>query len=169
MLIGEKENLVSLLERPGQTPLGVARGAYRAVVLSGEGLDGGTGVHVGDGNGSVGNPRSLEGSPAVLDLTDFRHVCHGAASRHVRKDDFLVIAGQNVGALCHEMHAAENNELRLWSCGGLLGELERIPGDIGELNDLVTLIVMAQDEEPFAEFLLGCQGTRDKIGVGRRG
>ena len=66
------------------------------------------------------------------------------------------------------MHAAENNELRLWSCG-LLGELERIPGDIGELNDLVTLIVMSQDEEPVAECLLGCQGTRDKIGVGRRG
>ena len=59
------------------------------------------------------------------------------------------------------MHAAENDELCRWACGGLLGELERIPGDIGELNDLVTLIVMTQDEEPVAQCLLGCEGASD--------
>jgi len=37
------------------------------------------------------------------------------------------------------------------------------------LNDLVTLIVMSQNEEPIAQCLLGCESSRDEIGVGRRG
>jgi len=117
----------------------------------------------------VGNARSLESAPAVLDLADLRHIRHGASGRQVRKDHLLVIARQDVGALRHEVHAAENDELCLWSCGGLLGELKRIPRDIGELNDLVTLIVMTQDEEPVAQCLLCCQSSRGKVGVRRRG
>jgi hypothetical protein len=50
-----------------------------------------------------------QGFPAVIDLLDGRHVCHRTACGHVRKDDRLFGAAQDICRLGHEMHAAKND------------------------------------------------------------
>ncbi|MDH6584125.1 hypothetical protein M2161_003231 [Streptomyces sp. SAI-133] len=49
------------------------------------------------------------------------------------------------------------------------GQLEGVARDVGELDDLVTLVVVAEDEHLVAELLLGRAGALDQVGVGRRG
>ena len=53
--------------------------------------------------------------------------------------------------------------------GRLARELERVAGDVGELDDLVALVVVAEHEDPRAQRLLGREGARHQVGVGRRG
>ena len=36
--------------------------------------------------------------------------------------------------------------------GGLLRELERVAAEVGELDDLVALVVVAEDDEPLAQY-----------------
>src|SRR5205823_2435732 len=52
------------------------------------------------------------------------------------------------------MHAAEDDELRVGMAAHLAGELVGIAGVVGELDHLVSLIVMAEDHEPAAELPL---------------
>jgi iron-sulfur cluster assembly accessory protein len=78
-------------------------------------------------------------------------------------------AGQDVGALGHEVHAAEDDELGVRPGGRLAGELERVAGDVGELDDLVALVVVAEHEDPVAERGLGARARADQVGVARRG
>ena len=68
------------------------------------------------------------------------------------------VAGQDVGRLGHEVHAAEDDVRRLRAGGGLAGQLERVAGDVGELDDLVALVVVAEHEDPVAERRLGRAG-----------
>ena len=49
------------------------------------------------------------------------------------------------------MHAAEHDVVRLRVLGDRIRELERVAGVVGELDDLVTLVVMAEDHESLAE------------------
>ncbi len=58
---------------------------------------------------------------------------------------------QDVGALRHEVHAAKYDELGLGMPRDLLRELVRIARVIGELDDLVALVVMTEDHEPASE------------------
>ena len=51
--------------------------------------------------------------------------------------------------------------------GRVAGELEGVAGDVGELDDLVALVVVAEDEQPVAERGLGGPGALDQVGVGR--
>ena len=53
--------------------------------------------------------------------------------------------------------------------GRVAGELERVAGDVGELDHLVALVVVAEHEHPLAERVLGRAGPRDQVGVGRGG
>ena len=76
--------------------------------------------------------------------------------------------GQDVGRLGHEVHAAEHDELRVRPGRRLARELEGVAGDVGELDDLVALVVVAEHEDPRAERLLGRAGPRHQVGVGRR-
>jgi hypothetical protein len=66
------------------------------------------------------------------------------------------------------MHAAEDDELRIGSGRGVASELERVAGDIGELDDLVALIVMTEDEEPIAQGSLRSPRPLDECRVGGR-
>ena len=89
--------------------------------------------------------------PALLDLVDVGHVGHRAAGVEVGEDHPLVVAGEHVGRLGHEVHAAEDD------VGGAVvvrreaGELERVAAGVGPLDDLVALVVVAEDQEPVAE------------------
>ena len=67
----------------------------------------------------------------------------------------LVRAREDVGRLGHEVHAAEDDVLRLRARGGRLGELERIAAEVGVADHLVALVVMAEDHEPLPERTLG--------------
>src|SRR5688500_3488713 len=58
---------------------------------------------------------------------------------------------EDVGALRHEMDAAEDDVIGLWMFGDGVGELERIAGVVGEADHFVALIVMAEDHQPVAE------------------
>ena len=67
---------------------------------------------------------------------------------------------ENVGALRHEVHAAEDDELGLALAGRGARELQRVACEVGELDDLVALIVMAEDYQSLAERLLGRRNAR---------
>ena len=66
------------------------------------------------------------------------------------------------------MHAAEHDEFGIGPGRGLSGELEGIAGDIGELDDLVALIVMSEDEEAIAQGGLSPPRSLHKGRVGGR-
>ena len=53
--------------------------------------------------------------------------------------------------------------------GGLLRELERVAGHVGELDDLVALVVVAEHEGPVAQRRLGRPRALDQGGVGGGG
>ena len=105
-------------------------------------------------------------APADVELIAGGHVGHRAAGREVRQDDFLMRRAEDVGALGHEVHAAEHDELGLALAGGGARELQRVAGEVGELDDLVALIVMAEDHQALAERLLGRRNPRVHLVVG---
>ena len=72
--------------------------------------------------------------------------------------------------LGHEVHAAEDDELGLGPRGRLAGELERVARDVGELDDLVALVVVAEHERrvPSAARAARARSTRSGVaGAGR--
>ncbi|MNW53795.1 hypothetical protein D3C74_313710 [compost metagenome] len=174
VLVGHEQDLARavdpthLIERPSQRDLRVRGRADGPAVPTREGLDRGGRVHVGDGERDVGDPGVLEDLPRVLDLVDRGHVGHRAARREVRQDDLLGVRGEDVRALGHEVHAAEEDELGLGAGRGLACELERVARDVREVDDLVALVVVAQDEGSRAERGAGRAGTFDEVGVARR-
>ena len=94
-------------------------------------------------------------APGNLELVGGRHVRHGAAGGEVGQHDFLMRRAENVSALRHEVDATEDDELRGALARGRARQLQRVPGEIGELDDLVALIVMAQDDDAVTERPLG--------------
>lgn len=107
--------------------------------------------------------------PAFGDLLGGGHVGHRTAGREVRQDDLLGVAGEDVGGLGHEVHAAEDDVLGLRAGGRVARELEGVAGDIGELDHLVALVVVAQDEDAIPERLLRGPRTGDEVRVGGGG
>jgi hypothetical protein len=168
MLVGEEQHPLGPLERPGHGPGRVRGGADGAAFAAGERLDRGRGVHVGQGHGPARQPL-LEDLPGLVDLGEGRHVGHGAAGGQVGQDDLLVVAGQDVGRLGHEVDPAEDHELGLGPGRGLLGQAEGVAAGVGELDHLVALVVVAEDERPLAQGSPGRPGPLDQLGVGRRG
>ena len=102
------------------------------------------------------------------DLSGGGHVGHRAARREIGEDDRLAAGGEDVGALGHEVHAAEHDEVRLGPVRGGLRELERVAGDVGELDDLVALVVVAEDEDAIAQRGFGGARSLDELRIGRR-
>ena len=120
-------------------------------MLADEPFDGGRGVDVRDGDHPVRDAEHAHLFPADLELIDGGHVGHRAPGREVRQNHLLMRRAQHVGALGHEVDAAEDDVVSLMLPGGVLRELERVAGDVGELDHLVALVVMAEDDEPIAE------------------
>ena len=65
----------------------------------------------------------------------------------------LIVGREDVSRLRHEVDAAKHDVLGL-GFSGLLAEHERITEEIGVHDDAVALVVVAQDEQVLAEFLL---------------
>src|SRR5215469_7091681 len=128
-------------------------------MLAGEGLDGGSGVHVGDWNDLGGGDNASELPPAGFHLPNVGHVRHRTTGAAIRKNHNLPIAAEDIGAFGHEVNAAKYDVLAL-GFGGPLRKLEGIAAEVGELHNLVTLVVVAEDHGILAEFGLG---RRDAI------
>src|SRR5690606_33315516 len=169
VLVGQEQHLLALLEGQVEGAAGVGGGADRAAVLARERLDVGGRVHVRHRHDLLGYPGLGEHVPALGDLLGGGHVGHGAAGRQVREDHLLVVAGQDVRGLGHEVHTAEHDVLGLRAGGGVPGQLEGVARDVGELDDLVTLVVVAEDEDLVAQLLLGRAGAFHQVRVGRGG
>ena len=109
MLVGQEQDLLLLLPAPLQRGGGVRRRADGAAVLADERLNRRGGVDVGDRHHARSEAQLRELRPADLELIGRRHVGHRAAGGEVRQDDLLVRHRQDVGALGHEVHAAEHD------------------------------------------------------------
>src|SRR5438445_13669586 len=59
--------------------------------------------------------------------------------------------GEDVGRFGHEVDAAERRVLGLVVVGGEPGETERVAPCVGPAHDLLTLVVVAEDQQPVAE------------------
>ena len=80
-----------------------------------------------------------------------------------------MVTGEDVGGLGHEVHTAEHDVLGLGPFLGQHRQAERVAPCIGPAHDLVTLVVVAEDEQPVAQ---GGLGRRDAVGelhLGRLG
>ena len=148
VLVGEEEHLGGLGQRPFDDGPGVARRADDAAVGAAEGLQRRRRVHIGHRGHRVGDAlNGLQLVPAGEDVFRRRHVGHRAARGEVGQDDLLVGAAEHVGALGHEVHAAEDDVVGLGMGRRAAGELERVAAEVGVLNDLVALVVVAEDGE----------------------
>ena len=63
----------------------------------------------------------------------------------------LVRPAEDVGALGHEMDAAEDDVVGLRTRRRELRQLERVAARVGVLDDLVALVVVAEDHQPLAQ------------------
>ncbi len=59
--------------------------------------------------------------------------------------------GEDVRGLGHEVNPAEDHELGIVLVRSKTGKAERVASPVGELDDLLTLIVVPEDDEPLAE------------------
>ena len=74
---------------------------------------------------------------------------------------------QDVGALGHEVHAAEHDELGLAAAGRRARQLQRITRVVCELDDLVTLIVVPEDDHALTQGPLGLGDPRVHLVLGQ--
>ena len=151
MLVGQEENAPIASEGPLKRCAGIGRSADQASVLAAKGLDGGGGVHVGERDGVGGHAEAIERLPTGFNLGDLGHIGHGAAGIQIGQDHLLAIAAQHIGALGHEVHAAEDDVLCI-GVGGNAGELVAVAGEVGEADHFVSLVVMAEQNCGGAEF-----------------
>ena len=129
VLVGEEERpssartAPSRRQRPASRPTrgspGVGRRAHRAAVAADERLQRGRRVHVGDRDDRLDVDDRGQRLPRLLDLVEVGHVGHRAAGVEVGEDHLLVVGGEDVGRLGHEVHAAEHDVVGL---GPLLGQ-----------------------------------------------
>ena len=79
-------------------------------VLADERLDAGRGVDVRERPTiELATPSCDQLAPRHGELIGLGHVCHRAAGGKIREDHLLVRRRENVGALSHEVHAAEHD------------------------------------------------------------
>src|SRR5260370_27602269 len=74
----------------------------------------------------------------------------GGGGIEVGKNDGLVLAAEDICAFGHEVHTAEHDVTSL-GLRSLEGELEGVTAEIGELDDFVALVVMAQNNDVSAQ------------------
>src|SRR6267378_3836137 len=146
VFVGKEENFFAGFEGPFHDGSRVGAGADRAAILASKGFDGRGRVHVGDGDDLPRIDERRESTPASFHLADVGHIGHGAAGIDVGKNNGLVLAAENVRAFGHEVHAAEN-DIAAFGLGGLEGELEGVTAKIGELEDFVAMVMMAQNHD----------------------
>ena len=94
-------------------------------------------------------PASVEHVPGVLDLVE-RRPCRPSSSRRPGRAGRPAARSEvRMSALSAMKCTPQNTMYSASGPGrGLLRELERVAGHVGELDDLVALVVVAEDERP---------------------
>ncbi len=162
MLIREEEDTLPPRKGPFQHRLGVRRCADNAAVTPAEGFEISGGIHVRDGNDAsqlaaiwpgdgIKYARALKRGPAFFNFGNICHIGHRTARCRIRQNHGLLGAAEDVGAFGHEVNAAEDNIIGFWVRGSKLRQLERVAASIGIFDDLVALIVMAQNQQSLAQ------------------
>src|SRR5579875_3003697 len=65
----------------------------------------------------------------------------------VGQDHLLLRRGEDIGALGHEVHAAKDDVGHIALASGPLRQHQRIAAHIGELDDVLALVVVAKDDD----------------------
>ena len=112
VLVRQEQDALAAIPRPPQRRGRVRRRADHAALLADERFDRRGGVDVGHRHHVV-DAHLTEFRPARFELVDRGHVGHRAAGGEVGQDDLLVRRREDVGALRHEVNAAEHDELGL--------------------------------------------------------
>ena len=168
MLVGEKQHLFTLLERPLDDLAGIRRGAYQTPVPATKGLQVSGGIDIGDRRDVLVRIEHLaQFAPSALDLGEIGHVGHGTAGGQVGQNRNLFRTREDIGHFGHEVHAAEHDVFGV-ARRRQARKLERVAGKIGVAENLVALVVMPEDHHPLAEFFLGRADTRVALRVGDR-
>lgn len=166
VLIGQEEDsnvvvgigVVAPVHGPGEDAVGVGTGAAGPAASADKGLDGGGGVDVGDGDDARVSALATEGFvdefPGVFGVVVLGHVGHGAPGGEVGEDDAHIVGGEHVGGFGHEVDAAEDDvsdgSFGGDACGDL-AEFEAVAGVVGVADDVINLVVVAEDDEGVAE------------------
>ena len=115
-------------------------------------------------------------TPASVSTSQHSATCSAVAMSAIEqpaarsgRTTFWSSRGQDVRGLRHEVHTAEDDVLGLRPGRRVPGQLEGVARDVRELDDLVALVVVAEDEDLVAELLLGRAGALHQVRVGRRG
>jgi len=141
---------------------------HDATVASAESLEVGSRVHVGDGNCRAAADAADVG-PAGFDIVDRGHIRHGTARRQIGKNHLLLRPAQDIGALGHKVDAAEQDVFRFVARRGQLAQLERVAPKVGILDDFVTLVVVAEDDESRTQLALGVPDLSIQFGLAKPG
>src|SRR5258708_3771266 len=103
VFVGEEENFFAALEGPFHDFGGIGTGADRAAMYPGEGFNGGSRIHVGDGDDLPRIEKKRKLAPAGFHLADVGQIGHGAAGVGVGQNDGLVVRPWGMGALGHKV------------------------------------------------------------------
>ena len=71
-----------------------------------------------------------------------------------------MLGAQHVGAFGHEVDATEDDELGVGMLSHVTRELVGVAGVVGELDDLIALIVMSENDEPAAKLRFRSRNAR---------
>ena len=87
-------------------------------------------------------------SQASIDVVRVGHIGHRAAGGHVREDDADLSGFVRMSAdSAMKWTPQKRTYSASFCCGGVLGELEAVAGEVGVLDDFVALVVVAEDDE----------------------
>ena len=161
MLIGKEEHPPPAGERPLEDRAGVGRSADDAAAAAAKRLQIGRRVHIRDRSDFLDVDRLRQLRPAVFDVFDRGHVGHRAAGGKIGKDDGDALSaaggelfravGEDVGRFRHKVDAAEDDRAALGVGGRQRAELVAVAAEVRQGDDVVLLVVMAEDQEPSAQ------------------
>jgi hypothetical protein len=146
MLVGKKEQLLAVLERPLDNAASIAARANGPSIPAAKGLQRRRGVNVRDRH-----PRlalcAAKDIPSLFHLVDVRHVGHRAPSPKIGQENRHIAGRYHVRGLRHEMHTGKNHELHVFQGGSMQGEIETVATTVGKGDDIVALVVMSEDDK----------------------
>ena len=173
VLVGEEQHALAALERPLQHGRGVRGRADDAAVLAAEALERGGGVHVGDrddrdpavgvGLGAEDAPRAVPSTRSTESMSAMSAIEQPAA--RLGRITAWSGPGQDVRGLGHEVHAAEDDGLRVRPGQGRVGELEGVAHEVGVLDHLVALVEVPQDDGAVPQCRFGGADPGVELGV----
>ena len=152
VLIGKEEDAGSAVKRPREGCLRVRRGTDQPSVPPTEPLQVGGGIDVGYRHHLTFDVHHLtQLCPRPLHILQAGHSSQRTASFQVGYEHSLSRLGQYGSRLGHKVDATKDDVLGVTTIGGVAGQLERVAPKVSELDDLLLLVVVAQNHQLVAQ------------------